>query len=121
MTLLLSQVGIDDAMKDRLEKIADAADTLEDANRTIAKLNSDREAIVRDQDRLRQNLRAAAAGSDLAKLETKKLLDQEAKLDSIDSDLKTAQASVETARTQLEEFAGKAVTQELRFMNKKTL
>ena len=34
---LLSQIGVDEAMKDRLEKIADAADALEDANRRVAK------------------------------------------------------------------------------------
>ena len=118
---LLSQIGVDEAMKDRLEKIAEAADALEDANRRVSKSLEDRKAIVADQARLRENLRVAPAGSDLAKLSTRKLLDQEAQLEHIDAETKSATDAQETARSTLEELAGKAVAQELRFKNAKTL
>ena len=118
---LLSQIGVDEAMKDRLEKIADAADALEDANRRVAKSLEDRKAIVADQARLRENLRVAPAGSDLAKVATRKLLDQEAQLEHIDAETKSATDAQETARATLEELAGKAAAQELRFKNAATL
>ena len=120
-TALLSQIGVDEAMKDRLEKIADAADALEDANRRLAKSLEDRRAIVADQARLRENLRVAPGGSDLAKLATRKLLDQEALLESIDAETKSATAAKEAARATLEELAGKASAQELRFKNTATM
>ena len=77
--------------------------------------------IVADQTRLRENLRAAPSGSDLAKLATRKLLDQEALLEAIDAEAKSATAAMETARAALEDLAGKAAAQELRFKNAKTL
>ena len=118
---LLSQIGVDEAMKDRLEKIADAADALEDANRRVAKSLEERKAIVADQARLRENLRVAPAGSDLAKIATRKLLDQETQLEHIDAETKSATDAQETARATLEELAGKAAAQELRFKNTATL
>ena len=118
---LLTQIGIDPAMRDRLQKLAEAADALEDANRRIAKLAEDREAIVADQERLRANLSAAPAGSDLAKLATRKLLAQEAQIDSIEAEKKAAANAVDAARSQLEELAGRAAAQELRYKNKATL
>jgi hypothetical protein len=70
---------------------------------------------------LRENLRVAPGGSDLAKLATRKLLDQEAQLEGIDAETKSATAGQEAARVKLEELAGKAAAQELRFKNKATL
>ena len=118
---LLSQIGVDEAMKDRLEKIADAADALEDANRRVAKSLEERKAIVADQARLRENLRVAPAGSDLAKIATRKLLDQETQLEHIDAETKSATDAQAAARATLEELAGKAAAQELRFKNSATL
>ena len=119
--VLLSQIGVDAAMKDRLEKIADAADALEDANRRVARALEERQAIVADQSRVRENLRAAPGGGDLAKLATKKLLDQEALLDRIDAETRSATDTREAARARLEDLAGKAATQELRFKNAASL
>jgi hypothetical protein len=119
--VLLSQIGVDAAMKDRLEKIADAADALEDANRRVARALEERQAIVADQSRVRENLRAAPGGGDLAKLATKKLLDQEALLDRIDAETRSATDTREPARARLEDLAGKAATQELRFKNAASL
>ena len=70
-------------MKDRLEKIADAADALEDANRRVAKSLEERKAIVADQARLRENLRVAPGGSDLAKIATRKLTSEYEKTGSL--------------------------------------
>jgi len=118
---VLSQIGIDDAMAQRLEKIAEAADALEDANRRIAKAQDDRQGIVADQERLRANLGAAPSGSDLAKLATRKLIAQEAQLDALDAETKTATAAQEAARANLEDLTGKAAAQELRFESKAAL
>jgi hypothetical protein len=118
---VLSQIGIDDAMAERLEKIAEAADALEDANRRIQKAQDERQAIVADQERLRENLGAAPSGSDLAKLATHKLIAQESQLEAIDAETKSATAAQEAARANLEDLAGKAAARELRFKNKATL
>jgi MoxR-like ATPase len=85
-------------MKDRLEKIADAADALEDANRRVAKSLDDRKAIVADHARLRENLRVAPAVSDLAKVATRKLLDQETQLEHIDAETKSTTDAQAAAR-----------------------
>jgi len=53
--------------------------------------------------------------------QTRKLLDQEALLESIDAETKSATAAAEAARAKLEELAGKAIAQELRFKNTATL
>ena len=74
-----------------------------------------------DQARLRENLRVAPGGSDLAKLSTRKLLDQEAQLEHIDAETKSATDAQGTARGTLEELAGKAAAQELRFKSAATL
>jgi len=50
-----------------------------------------------------------------------KLLDQESLLESIDAETKSATAAKEPARATLEELAGKAAPQELRFKNTTTL
>jgi hypothetical protein len=121
LAALLSQIGVDEAMKDWLEKMADAADALKDANRRVAASLEERQAIAADQARLRENLRVAPAGSDLAKLATRKLLDQEAQLDRIDEDTKSATDARNSARATLEDLAGKAAAQELRFKNTATL
>jgi hypothetical protein len=117
LLLAISQIGIDGAMKDRLQKIAEAADALVAANRRVASLKNDRETIVTDQDRLRDNLKAAPPGSDLAKLETRKLLAQEAQLDGLDVETKTAMSAAASARQNLEDLTGNAISQELMWSN----
>jgi hypothetical protein len=91
------------------------------SNRRVAKSLDDRKAIVADQARLRENLRVAPAGSDLAKIATRKLLDQETQLEHIDAETKSATDAQAAARATLEELAGKAAAQELRFKNATTL
>ena len=117
---LMSKIGVDQAMKDRLEQLADAADSLEDANRKVARAQEERKAIVADQARLRENLRVAGSGSDLAKVATRKLLDQEAQLERIDAEIRTDSDAQVAARARLEELAGKAAAQELRFKSAAT-
>ena len=106
--LLLSQAGLDAAAQDRLQKIADAADALETARRKSESLKEEREAISTDQERIRENLKAAAGGSDLAKLMTRKLLAQETRMDTIDTEAKTAEAARDVAQGVMEDLAGKA-------------
>ena len=106
--LLLSQAGLDAAAQERLQKIADAADALETAQRKSESLKQEREAISTDQERIRENLKAAAAGSDLAKLMTRKLLAQETRMDTIDVEAKTAEAARDAAQGVMEDLAGKA-------------
>ena len=77
--------------------------------------------FVADQTRLRENLRVAPGGSDLGKVATKKLLDQEAQLERIDAETRTATNAREQARARLEDLAGEAAAQELRFKNAASL
>jgi hypothetical protein len=57
-----------------------------------------RETIISDQDRLRENLKSAPQGSDLARLYAQKMLTQENALDKLDSDIKDVRERYEQAR-----------------------
>lgn len=106
--LLLSGAGIDAAMSERLQKIGDAADALDDQRRKVAGLAAERDAIFRDQGRIRENLASAPAGSDLAKTMTQKLLAQESRIEAIDNESKVASNAMDAAQKVMEDLAGKA-------------
>ncbi|ALG70584.1 hypothetical protein VY88_06425 [Azospirillum thiophilum] len=71
--------------------------------RRIAELERDRTDRIADQDRLRENLKALPAGSDLHKRTLAKMAEAENRLDAIARDLATARGEAEAARQTLRE------------------
>lgn len=106
-TALLSRAAITPAMRELLAKIADAAGALEDQKRKLEALNAERDGIFADQQRLRANLAAAGAATDLGKQMTRKLLAEETRLDAIMAETQAVNAAIDAARLALESLAAR--------------
>jgi len=89
---------ISEEARTRLVSVADAAKASDEAKAEVERLEEQREGITNDQERLRENLKSAPAGSDLARLYSQKMLAQEKTLDATDGSLKQARAKYEAAR-----------------------
>jgi len=88
---------VSDETKRRLAPVAEAAKASDEAKAEIERLEEQREGITNDQERLRENLKSAPQGSDLARLYSQKMLAQEKTLDATDGSLKQARAKYEAA------------------------
>jgi len=95
---LIVASGLSDETKRRLVPVAEAAKASDEAQAEIARLEEQRKGITNDQDRLRENLKSAPQGSDLARLYSQKMLAQEKALDEADEAIKQARAKYEAAR-----------------------
>ncbi|MGB3502254.1 MAG: DUF4139 domain-containing protein [Mesorhizobium sp.] len=100
---LVSSPSIDAETKSKLETIAAAARNHDEANAAVYRLEEQRRTVIEDQQRLRDNLTAAPAGSDLASLYAQKMLGQEKLFDELGARIESAKAAVETARAALAE------------------
>ena len=89
---------ISDETRRRLATAAEAARASDEAKAEIARLEEQRKGITGDQNRLRENLKSAPQGSDLARLYSQKMLAQEKALDEADDAIKQARARYEAAR-----------------------
>ena len=89
---------LDAETKAGLATLAEAAKASDEAAAEMARLEEQRETIISDQDRLRENLKSAPQGSDLARLYAQKMLTQENALDKLDSDIKDVRGRYEQAR-----------------------
>ena len=89
---------LDAETKAGLAILAEAAKASDEAAAEMAQLEEQRETIISDQDRLRENLKSAPQGSDLARLYAQKMLTQENALDKLDSDIKDVRGRYEQAR-----------------------
>lgn len=94
---------IDAESKAKLAEIAEAARTSDQANADLGRLQQQRETITADQSRIRENLGAAPADSDLARLYAQKMLEQERALEQLDKDIDAARTRYEQARAALGE------------------
>jgi hypothetical protein len=81
-----------------LATLAEAAKASDEAAAEMSRLEEQRETIISDQDRLRENLKSAPQGSDLARLYAQKMLAQENALDKLDRDIKDVRERYEQAR-----------------------
>lgn len=95
---LMIAPGLDAGTKARLATVAEAARASDEAQAETSRLEEQREGITADQDRLRENLKSAPQGSDLARLYSQKMLGQEKALDQLDAAIKEARARYEAAR-----------------------
>jgi hypothetical protein len=95
--------GLDADTKARLAKVSEAAARSDEAEAEVTRLDEQRKGITDDQERLRENLRSAPSGSDLARLYSQKMLAQEKSLDTLDTSLEAARTKRDQARKALED------------------
>ncbi len=103
----LSQPGIDAATRAKLAPIADLAAKVADWDEKIETLASQKAEIVEDQGRLRDNLRSVPNGSDLSRLYSQKLLEQEKSLDNLNAGTVKAKTELEAVRKTLADAIAK--------------
>ncbi len=94
---------IDAESKAKLAEIAAAAKTSDQASAELARLQEQRETITADQGRIRENIGAVPADSDLARLYAQKMLEQERAVEQLDKDIEAARKKYEQARAVLGE------------------
>ncbi len=90
-------------VRQALTTLAGLRAAVADKERRIAELERDRAERIADQDRLRENLKALPAGSDLHKRTLAKMAEAENRLDALARDLTTARGEAEAARQTLRE------------------
>lgn len=95
---LMAAPDLDAETKARLATVAEAAKASDEAQATTTRLEEQRDGITQDQERIRENLKSAPQGSDLARLYSQKMLEQEKALDKLDVAIKEARAKYEVAR-----------------------
>ncbi|MBP2309289.1 hypothetical protein GBZ48_34545 [Azospirillum melinis] len=90
-------------VRQALTTLAGLQSAVAEKERRIAELEDERTERIADQDRLRENLKALPAGSDLHKRTLAKMGEAENRLDGLARDLTTARAEAEKARQVLRE------------------
>ncbi|WP_042696263.1 DUF4139 domain-containing protein, partial [Azospirillum sp. B506] len=90
-------------VRQALTALAGLRATVAEKERRIADLERERTERIADQDRLRENLKALPAGSDLHKRTLAKMAEAETRLDGLARDLTAARTEAETARQTLRE------------------
>ncbi|CAO3355021.1 hypothetical protein [Azospirillum palustre] len=90
-------------VRQALTTLAGLQSTVAEKERRIAELEDERTERIADQDRLRENLKALPAGSDLHKRTLAKMGEAENRLDGLARDLTTARAEADKARQVLRE------------------
>lgn len=89
------------AARQALRDVAALRAAVSDRERRVADLDRERGEQVKEQERLRANLSALPAGSDLQKRTLAKMGEAETRLDGLARDLTAARTEVETARKSL--------------------
>ncbi|PWC80912.1 hypothetical protein TSH100_28645 [Azospirillum sp. TSH100] len=90
-------------LRQALTTLAGLRAAVAEKDRRIADLERERTERIADQDRLRENLKALPAGSDLHKRTLGKMAEAETRLDGLTRDMTTARAEAEAARQTLRE------------------
>ncbi len=90
-------------VRQALTTLAGLRAAVAEKERRIAELERDRTERIADQDRLRENLKALPAGSDLHKRTLAKMAEAENRLDALARDLTAARGEAEAARQTLRE------------------
>jgi predicted nucleic acid-binding Zn-ribbon protein len=101
---MLSNATLSPAMKQAFDRISQIRSTMNDAMRREAALEQERGEITTEQDRIRQNLGSLDRTSELAVRLTRKLGDQETRLDAITGEIAAARSQAQKARTELETY-----------------
>ena len=91
------------AVREALVQVAALRAQVTQAEAAVTRLQTEREEIVREQGRLRDNLRTLNQASTLAQRLTAKLDAQETRLEALDGEVKTARTTLDQARARLAE------------------
>ncbi len=87
-----------------LKKIRDLKSNVDQAERDMTTLGANRKSLFEDQERLRQNLASVSGDSNLYQRYTRKLAEQEDKIDQLESKISASQNRLETARQALNDY-----------------
>ena len=90
-----------DKVRAGLAKIIERRATVADKETVLKQKKAERATILEDQARLRENLKAVPAGSDLAKKYLKRLTEQEDRLSALDGEITAAEIDLGVARAAL--------------------
>jgi uncharacterized protein DUF4139 len=90
-----------DKVRAALAKIIDLRTQVANKETLLSQKKAERATILEDQTRLRDNLKAVPAGSDLAKKYLKKLDDQEERLSALEGEITAAETALGVARAAL--------------------
>lgn len=101
INMLTASSNLDSTTKSRLVPVRSAAVKLADLRRELNSLEETRNETANDQNRIRQNLNASPSGSDLQRLYSQKLLEQEKNFDQLDQKIKSTKADIEKAYMEL--------------------
>jgi hypothetical protein len=104
LAYMLSNATLSPAMKQAFDRISQIRSTMNDAMRREAALEQERGEITTEQDRIRQNLGSLDRTSELAVRLTRKLGDQETRLDAITGEIAAARSQAQKARAELETY-----------------
>ncbi|GAB5467084.1 MAG: hypothetical protein Kilf2KO_01140 [Rhodospirillales bacterium] len=100
----LNAAFVPDALKPDLAFVASLKGDLAEARRALARVEAERAAIVADQERLRENLAAVPADSDLGRRYLAQLSGQEDRLEALNQETKSRQATEREAAEALRSF-----------------
>lgn len=104
LALFLSRNSLDNAVKERLQKLIALRNTIGQFNTKLAALEREKENISDDQERLRENIEALAKTSEARQLIVRyiaKANEQETRLEQIENERRAAQAEKERLEREL--------------------
>ena len=93
--------GLSDAVRAALGKVVDRRTEVAAKETVVTRKTAEHARILEDQARLRENLKAVPAGSDLAKKYLKRMDDQEERLSALDEEITAANTALGVARAAL--------------------
>jgi chromosome segregation ATPase len=99
-----SGAKLSDAVLSAFRKAQELQVAINTATESVTQLDTQRNEITRDQDRIRQNMSSIDRNSDYYNRLLKKLNDQETQVEQLDAQLRTARAAVQTAEAALNDY-----------------
>lgn len=99
-----SGTKLSDAVLNAFRKAQELQAAINTANQTVTELDTQRNEITRDQDRIRQNMGSIDRNSDYYNRLLKKLSDQETQVEQIDAQLRAARANAQKAEEALNTY-----------------
>ncbi len=101
LVVYAASAGLDDRVRAALARVIDRRADVDAKQTALKEKNAERARILEDQTRVRENLKAVPASSDLAKKYLKRLDDQEERLSALDEEITAAETAVGLARAAL--------------------
>lgn len=105
--MLLSNTDMPADVRKSLEKLPERMAALEELQREISNLSTERSSLIGDQDRIRQNLKSVPDDSDIYRRYLSKLTDQEDRLEEMVEEEEKLQEKLVEARKDLVDFIQK--------------